>query len=155
MMLDKQTQRIKRQDDHQYRDQQIKRVFDHRRHLIRQANTNIMCFKKAHHLNAVNGNQNRGKNPRSAQAIYRQVTVRFWRRHQQKGHNRQHGAHEGIELIAFFVMLSEVIGDRGADVDRHDAHRHIERRQNTPFKLFCQIQPGASKSPGGIRRNGG
>lgn len=155
MMLDKQTQRIKRQDDHQYRDQQIKRVFDHRRHLIRQANTNIMCFKKAHHLNAVNGNQNRGKNPRSAQAIYRQVTVRFWRRHQQKGHNRQHGAHEGIELIAFFVMLSEVIGDRGADVDRHDAHCHIERRQNTPFKLFARSSQARANPQVVSGENGG
>ena len=110
-----------------------------------------MRFQETHHFNAVDRYKNRRKYPGSSQAIYRQVAVRFWRRHQQEGHNRQHGAHKGVELIGFFVMLAEVIGDRGANVDRHNTHRHIERRQNSPFKLFCQIQPGAGKSPCGIR----
>ena len=152
MVLNKQAERIERQHHHQHRNEQIKGVFDHRRHLIRQANTDIVRLQETHHFNAVHGHQNRRKNPRAAEAIDRQGAVRFWRRHQQKSHNGQHAAHEGIELMGLLIMLAEVIRDRGANVDRHNAHRHIKRRQNPPFKLFRQIQPGACKPPGGIRR---
>ena len=151
MVLDKQAQRIERQHDHQHRDQQIKRVFDHRRNLVRQADPNVVRFQETHHLHAVDRHQDGGKDPGPPEAIHRQRAIGLRRGNQQKGHDRQHCAHKGIELIGFLVMLTEVIGDCRANVDRHDPHRHIKGGQNTPLKLFRQIQPGAGKTPSGIR----
>ena len=152
MVLNKQAQWIQRQHNHQHRDQQIKRVFDHRRNLIRQPDADVMRLKKTHHLYTEYRHQNRGKDPGAPEAIHRQRAIRLRRGNQQKGHDRQHCAHKGIKLIGFLVVLTEIVGDCGANVDRHDPHRHIKGGQNTSFKLFCQIQPGAGKTPGGIRR---
>ena len=96
LRLDRQAQRIQGQNHHQHRDQQIKGVFDHRRHLVGQANANVMRLQEAHHFNTVNRHQNRGKNPRSSQAVNWHSAVCFRRGNQQEGHDREHGAHKRI-----------------------------------------------------------
>ncbi|MOA54817.1 hypothetical protein D3C78_1785040 [compost metagenome] len=49
------------------------------------------------------------------------------------------------------VVLAQVISDRRADVDGHNAHGHIKRSEDLPFKLLRHIQPRARKAPGGVR----
>ena len=110
-----------------------------------------MRFQETHHLHAVDRHQNGGKNPRPTEAIHRQRTFGFWRSNQQEGHQRQHRAHERIELVRLHVVLAEVVGDSRANIERHHPHRHIERGQDLAFKLFRHIKPGAGKAPGGIR----
>ncbi|CCJ91227.1 hypothetical protein BN132_3155 [Cronobacter turicensis 564] len=151
LRLDKQAQRIERQYHHQHRDQQIERIFNHWRHLIRQAYADVMRLQKTHHLHTVNRYQNRGENPRAAEAVYWQRPFGFRRGHQHKRHQRQHRAHERVQLMRLHVVFAEVIGDSGADIDRHDPHRHIKRREDLPFKLFRQIQPRAGKAQRGVR----
>ena len=152
LRLNHQAQRIKGHHHHQHRDQQIKRVFDHRRDLVRQTNADVMRFEETHHLNAVDRHQNRGKNARSPQTVDRERAFGFWCRDQQKRHQRQHGAHKGVQLMRFDVVFAKVIGNGGTDINGHDAHRHIKRRQDLAFKLLRHIQPGAGETPGGIRR---
>ncbi|SAH48086.1 Uncharacterised protein [Enterobacter hormaechei] len=152
LRLDQQTQRIERQHHHQHRDQQVKRVFDHRRYLVWQADADIVCFQETHHLNAIDRHQNRGENTGPSQAIDRQSAFGFRGGDQQERHQRQHRAHERIQLMGFNVMFAEVVGDSRTDIKGHHPHRHIKRRQNLTFKLLRHIQPGASKTPGGIRR---
>ena len=62
------------------------------------------------------------------------------------------GQHEGVELMRLNVVLAEVVGDSGTDIEGHHAHRHIEGGEDLAFKLFCHIQPGAGKAPCGVRR---
>ena len=50
------------------------------------------------------------------------------------------------------IVLAQVISNSRTYVDRHNPHRHIKRCEDLAFKLFCQIQPRAGESPGGIRR---
>ncbi|MNL63884.1 hypothetical protein D3C87_1880520 [compost metagenome] len=50
------------------------------------------------------------------------------------------------------VVFAQVVGDCRTNVDRHDAHSHIERRQDLSFELLRHVQPRAGKAPGGVRR---
>ena len=96
LRLNEQAQRIKRQHHYQHRDEQIKRVFDHRRNLVWQANTDVMRLEETHHLNAVDRHQNRSKNARPTQAVDWQRAFGFRCRDQQKRHQRQHGTHKRV-----------------------------------------------------------
>ncbi len=133
---------------------QIKRVFDHRRNLVRQADPKCCALSRKRIIShAVDRHQDGGKipvprgNPPAAC---------HWSsaRQSAKGHDRQrHCAHKGIELIGFLVMLTEVIGDCRADVD----HRHLipiksyQRGSEYAPQTLSPDPAGRGQNPGGIR----
>ncbi|MNG93185.1 hypothetical protein D3C79_521420 [compost metagenome] len=79
LVLHQQAERIQRDHHRQDRDQQIERLLDFGRHLLRQRNADIAHFKETDQLGGVDRHQNGGEDPHAAQRSGRQHLLGLWR----------------------------------------------------------------------------